>query len=693
MLTLSIYMLTTFKTTDAQVSSNTLESIVNQTGSLDESAQIDMDGIPQYIFGDLLSDTVYVANYKGDHLNGTVTAIDPNTYDIKNMLVGTNPTSIFGNRFFSNLIYVTNSGSGTVSVIDTSNNTVVKTIPVGINPRSVYGLADFITLSADFGNRSSLYHIYVVNSGPTLGNVNGSVSVIDPYKNTVVKTIPVGNNPRSISGILRFINSIYVANSGSGTVSVIDTSNNTVVKTIPVGNTPISTFGDPFSLRIYVVNSGPTLGNVNGSVSVIDPYKNTVVKTIPVGNNPRSISGSFPSYLYVANSGSDTVSVIDTSNNTVVKTIPVGDTPVSIFRNNFYSNLTYVANSGSGTVSVIDANTYNVTNLRVGQTPSYVFGSLSKPDTVYVTKIGSNGVVIINSMKTEVVAGVTFDLIPLKSGRILCDTDLGRLDSPINRFFYVHSGAKCIAKASKGFEFGSWSESIDGNSTRTVSASSGSPWTPFLDFFAIRQDDPATASPFTTFLDFIHVSPDDPSSTLTINRFGNYTAYFRAIPPPLPTEYWATLFSVSATAVVGAWLIPTSIGWMRLRKQISILHSYHHNITSLYSDHKLDEKDIVGLDSMISNIAESYAKGRISNEQHTNLKREVSALYEEIYRKQIDSLKESTDNNENRKALVEQIKEDITDAYSKGKIIDLHYNLLNERITKLTSKDDALNNS
>ena len=111
MLTLSIYMLITFKTTDAQVSSNTLESIVNQTGSLNESAQIDMDGIPQYIFGDLLSDTVYVANYKGDHLNGTVTAIDPNTYDVKNMLVGTNPTSIFGNRFFSDLIYVANSGS------------------------------------------------------------------------------------------------------------------------------------------------------------------------------------------------------------------------------------------------------------------------------------------------------------------------------------------------------------------------------------------------------------------------------------------------------------------------------------------------------------------------------------------------------------------------------------------------------
>ena len=55
LLTISIYTLIICETADAQVSSNTLESIVNQTRSSGESAQIDMDGIPQYIFGDLLS--------------------------------------------------------------------------------------------------------------------------------------------------------------------------------------------------------------------------------------------------------------------------------------------------------------------------------------------------------------------------------------------------------------------------------------------------------------------------------------------------------------------------------------------------------------------------------------------------------------------------------------------------------------
>jgi len=33
---------------------------------------------------------------------------------------------------------------------------------------------------------------------------------------------------------------------------------------------------------------------------------------------------------------------------------------------------------------------------------------------------------------------------------------------------------------------------------------------------------------------------------------------------------------------------------------------------------------------------------------------------------------------------MQRIQEDISDAYSKGKIIKLHYDLLNEKISKMT---------
>jgi hypothetical protein len=182
---------------------------------------------------------------------------------------------------------------------------------------------------------------------------------------------------------------------------------------------------------------------------------------------------------------------------------------------------------------------------------------------------------------------------------------------------------------------------------------------------------------------------DDPAATLTVNRFSNFTAYFRAIPPPVPPEYWATLFSISATAVIGAWLIPTSIGWFKSRKQTSRLNFYHQEVVSLYPDR--GGVDTTQLNNLNNNLVNEYTAGKINNEQYTNLKDEISVLYHETYKKKIDSLKESPDGDVNREVLMDKIKEDTTDAYSKGKITELHYKLFNEKISKAISKDDNHN--
>jgi YVTN family beta-propeller protein len=78
--------------------------------------------------------------------------------------------------------YVTNADDDTVSVIDTSTNTVIGApIPVGDSPRA-------IAITPD-GTRA-----YVTNSG------DGTVSVIDTITNTVIGApIPVGNFPLGIA--------------------------------------------------------------------------------------------------------------------------------------------------------------------------------------------------------------------------------------------------------------------------------------------------------------------------------------------------------------------------------------------------------------------------------------------------------------------------------------------------------------
>ncbi len=71
------------------------------------------------------------------------------------------------------------------------------------------------------------------------------VSVIDTSNNSVLSTISV-DHPREIA-INTAGTRVYVTNSMIGNVSVIDTSNNSVVSTIPVGDDPngVAVFSPP----------------------------------------------------------------------------------------------------------------------------------------------------------------------------------------------------------------------------------------------------------------------------------------------------------------------------------------------------------------------------------------------------------------------------------------------------------------
>jgi uncharacterized membrane protein (DUF106 family) len=131
-------------------------------------------------------------------------------------------------------------------------------------------------------------------------------------------------------------------------------------------------------------------------------------------------------------------------------------------------------------------------------------------------------------------------------------------------------------------------------------------------------------TPWTTLLDTFNLKPTDPAANLTVNRFGNFTAYFRALPAPLLAEYWASLFTVVATAIVGSLLIPAVIGWTKSKRQSSRLKSFHKQMALVYEDKKLDGNDIPRLNSINKNITDSYAAGRINDDQYTNLKNEVS---------------------------------------------------------------------
>src|SRR5260370_11215354 len=112
--------------------------------------------------------------------------------------------------------YVTNSGSSSVSVVDTATNRVKATIGVGARPIGVAFTPN--------GSRA-----YVANSE------SNSVSVINTATNAVIATIAVGSFPQGLA-ITPNGSRAYVANLNSNSVSVIDTASNTVTATITFGS-------------------------------------------------------------------------------------------------------------------------------------------------------------------------------------------------------------------------------------------------------------------------------------------------------------------------------------------------------------------------------------------------------------------------------------------------------------------------
>ena len=79
-------------------------------------------------------------------------------------------------------------------------------------------------------------------------------------------------------------------------------------------------------------------------------------------------------------------------------------------------------------------------------------------------------------------------------------------------------------------------------------------------------------------------------------------------------------------------------------------------------------------------IEDAYLKGKMNQQHYTNLVNNISMLYQEVFKKEIDSLNSVT-NNEDKIKLLDKLHSDIEDAYSKEKVTEKHYNLLKEKIS------------
>lgn len=163
------------------------------------------------------------------------------------------------------LAFITNAGSGTVSVIDTETNSVTATLGVGQNPVGV-------AVSPD--GRA----VYVTNLS------SGTVSVIDAAALSVARTYTAGASPFGIA-VSPDDRYLYVANDDSF-LRVLDALSGDTVATVPVGPDPEGVAVPSGSGFIYVAD------HFSGSVTVIDPDGFSVAAVITVGSGPAGVTAS-----------------------------------------------------------------------------------------------------------------------------------------------------------------------------------------------------------------------------------------------------------------------------------------------------------------------------------------------------------------------------------------------------------------
>ncbi len=286
-------------------------------------------------------------------------------------------------------IFVSNEGSGDVTVIDAREHRAVAVIPLGGDerPRGIHvspdGSAVFVALSDDAPGTESgsdavariplplgrvterhsagsdPEQFAISPDGRTLYASNedaGTTSITDLATGEVLATLVVGIEPEGVA-VSPDGRWVYITAETSNTISVIDTERRDVVDSFLVDVRPRGVIFSPTLPRAYVTNE------ISGTVSVVDTDRHAVIATIDLEGDlakPVGVAVSPDgSRVYVANGYANEVAVIDAGTNRVVQTVEVGERPWGVAVSSDGRHI-YSANGLSHDVSVIDASTLRV---------------------------------------------------------------------------------------------------------------------------------------------------------------------------------------------------------------------------------------------------------------------------------------------------------------------------------------------
>jgi YVTN family beta-propeller protein len=272
-------------------------------------------------------------------------------------------------------VYVPNSESDTVSVIDPTTFKIISTFPVPRRPQHVVPSWDMKTLyvNSDLGNAltpidprtgtpgppipvDDPYNLYFTPDGTkaiVVPEQLNSLDFRDPHTWQLIKRVPL---PCQFPNHMDFTadgRSVVVSCEGSGQLVKVDVVDMVPTGTLKVGPSPQDVRLSPDGSVFYVADQDI------GGIEVIDAATLTQIAFIPTG---RGTHGMYPSrdatQLYVSNRLAGTISVISYATRQIVATWPVtGGSPdmggvsadgTQLWLSGRYNSEIYVIDTASG---------------------------------------------------------------------------------------------------------------------------------------------------------------------------------------------------------------------------------------------------------------------------------------------------------------------------------------------------------
>jgi YVTN family beta-propeller protein len=368
--------------------------------------------------------TLYVTNLAGNTVS-IINAATCNATDTSGcgqtpatVTVGSGPDFLAVDQV-TNTIYVPNSNTNTVSVINGATCNAMNTSGCGQVPATITVGSGAQAVAID----NTHHTVYV-------GNFNdGTVSVVNMTTCNAANTSGCGQAPATVtagSGITALlvdpaVGTLYVANTFDGDVSLISTAACNAAHTsgcahaaptTPTGSLPIGVSLDPLTHTLYVANQD------DSNVAAINAATCNATTTSGCRPRPPAMASGFdaggaaadPSTgtVYATSQNNGTVSVLNGATCNATSTsgctryalaTAVGGAPQPVAVNQATHTI-YVANANDNTVSVISGAACNPAHLSgctrawptitVGGGPLFGVAVDQATDTVYVTNNGSN---------------------------------------------------------------------------------------------------------------------------------------------------------------------------------------------------------------------------------------------------------------------------------------------------------------